>query len=95
LPSKWHTRFLEPIHLEDRYPPETADDQEMVRAISDEVRSLLAEALAGMLLRRKSIFYGSIFQTENGTEPQGVCGDKPSLKRKEFPNELVSSSRSR
>ncbi|HVS82120.1 MAG TPA: 1-acyl-sn-glycerol-3-phosphate acyltransferase [Pyrinomonadaceae bacterium] len=95
LPSKWHTRFLEPIHLEDRYPPETADDQEMVRAISEEVRGLLAEALVGMLRRRKSIFYGSIFQSENGTEPQRVYSDKPGFKRKEFPNELVGSSRPR
>jgi len=95
LPSKWHTMFLEPIHLEDRYPPETADDQEMVRAISDEVRGLLVEALAGMLRRRKSIFYGSIFQSENGTEPRGIPSDKPNFKTKEFPNELVGSSRPR
>ncbi len=67
----------------------------MIRAISEEVRGLLAEALAGMLRRRKSIFYGSIFPSENETEPRGIHSDKPSFKRKEFPNELVGSSRPR
>src|ERR1043166_2856911 len=26
LPSKWHTQFLAPVHVERRYPPEAADD---------------------------------------------------------------------
>ena len=61
LPSKWHTQFLEPIHIEERYPPEAADDPEMVRAISDEIRYEMEEAIARILRRRKSIFYGSVF----------------------------------
>jgi 1-acyl-sn-glycerol-3-phosphate acyltransferase/nucleoside-diphosphate-sugar epimerase len=64
LPAKWHTQFLEPIHVEQRYPPEAADDPATVRAISLEVRNSMAEAISGMLHRRKSIFYGSIFEGE-------------------------------
>jgi 1-acyl-sn-glycerol-3-phosphate acyltransferase/nucleoside-diphosphate-sugar epimerase len=62
LPAKWHTQFLEPIHIEQRYPPEAAGDPSMVRAISREVRKSMEEAIAEMLRRRKSIFYGSIFE---------------------------------
>jgi 1-acyl-sn-glycerol-3-phosphate acyltransferase len=62
LPSKWHTRFLEPMHVEQRYGPEVAADAEVVRAISAEVRSRMEEALQGMLRRRRSIFFGSIFE---------------------------------
>ncbi|MCP4661398.1 MAG: NAD(P)H-binding protein, partial [bacterium] len=62
LPSKWHTVFLEPIHVEEQYPPEAADDLATVRAISAEVRSRIEAAIAEMLERRKSIFWGSIFE---------------------------------
>lgn len=62
LPSKWHTQFLSPIQVEDRYPPEAADDPETVRAISREVRGRMEEAIQEMLRRRKSIFFGSIFE---------------------------------
>ncbi|HEV8579674.1 MAG TPA: 1-acyl-sn-glycerol-3-phosphate acyltransferase [Thermoanaerobaculia bacterium] len=62
LPSKWHTRFLEPIHLERRYGPEAADDPAAVRAISSMVRARMEEALHDLLRRRRSIFFGSIFE---------------------------------
>lgn len=64
LPSKWHTLFLEPLHVERRYPPEAAEDQETVRAISAQVRERMQDAIAGMLRRRKSVFYGSVFEEE-------------------------------
>jgi 1-acyl-sn-glycerol-3-phosphate acyltransferase len=64
LPSKWHTQFLEPLHIEDRYPPEAADDPEVVSAISQEVRSRMERAIAEMLHRRQSIFFGSIFKED-------------------------------
>jgi 1-acyl-sn-glycerol-3-phosphate acyltransferase/nucleoside-diphosphate-sugar epimerase len=64
LPSKWHTQFLEPLHIENRYPPEAADDPEVVRAISQEVRSRMEQAIDDMLRRRKSIFFGSIFEDD-------------------------------
>jgi hypothetical protein len=61
LPSKWHTRFLEPLPVQDLYPPEAAEDSGVVRAISAEVRRRMEEAIAGMLARRRSIFFGSVF----------------------------------
>lgn len=64
LPSKWHTQFLEPLHVEDRYPPEAADDAEVVSAISQEVRRRMEQAIGEMLRRRQSIFFGSIFEQE-------------------------------
>ena len=70
LPSKWHTQFLPPIHIENRYPPEAADDAATVRAISREVRSRLEETIAEMRASRKSIFFGSIFGEKPGYEEQ-------------------------
>jgi 1-acyl-sn-glycerol-3-phosphate acyltransferase len=64
LPSKWHTRFLEPLHVERRYPPEAAEDPAAVREISAEVRGRMEEALGKMLSRRRSIFFGSVFGDE-------------------------------
>jgi 1-acyl-sn-glycerol-3-phosphate acyltransferase/nucleoside-diphosphate-sugar epimerase len=64
LPAKWHTQFLAPLHVEERYPPEAADDPEVVNAISQEVRSRMEDAIKEMLRRRQSIFFGSIFEDE-------------------------------
>ena len=66
LPSKWHVQFLPPIHLEHRYGPEAADDPAVVRAISQEVRARMTEAMERMVQRRKHIFYGSVFEGEAG-----------------------------
>jgi 1-acyl-sn-glycerol-3-phosphate acyltransferase len=63
LPSKWHTRFLAPIHVEERYGPAAAEDPRVVREISREVRSRMEEAIAGMLSKRRSIFRGSVFES--------------------------------
>ncbi len=65
LPSKWHTRFLEPLHVEAEHPPEAASDREVVRSISLEVRRRMEAAIADMLKRRRRIFWGSIFEQEN------------------------------
>ena len=62
LPSKWHTRFLPAMHIEEQYPPEAADDPKLVHQISLEVRQRMQAAIDEMLLRRRSIFYGSIFE---------------------------------
>ncbi len=61
LPSKWHTRFLEPVHVEHRYEPEAAENPALVREISRDVKARMQEALDDMLRRRRSIFWGSIF----------------------------------
>ena len=67
LPSKWHVRFLPPLHVEDAYPPEAADDPAAVRQISREVRGMIQAALDEMLARRRWIFFGSIFNGRHGT----------------------------
>jgi 1-acyl-sn-glycerol-3-phosphate acyltransferase len=62
LPSKWHTQFLPVMHVEEQYPPEAADDPALVHRISLEVRQRMQAAIDEMLLRRRSIFRGSIFE---------------------------------
>ena len=61
LPSKWHTRFLPAMHVEEQYRPEAAEDPALVHRISLEVRQRMQAAIDDMLLRRRSIFYGTIF----------------------------------
>ena len=60
LPSKWHTQFLPPIRT-DSYSPEAAEDRKVVSEISREVRRKMQQAIDDMLSRRRSIFFGSIF----------------------------------
>lgn len=64
LPSKWHTRFLPPIHTEEQYPPEAAADASVVKAISLEVRTRMQASVDEMLRRRRHIFFGSVFKQE-------------------------------
>jgi len=64
LPSKWHTVFLPPIHVEDIYPPEAARDRSIVKAISADVKAQMQKAVDEILGRRRSIFWGSLFHTE-------------------------------
>jgi 1-acyl-sn-glycerol-3-phosphate acyltransferase len=66
LPSKWHTRFLEPMPVQETWGPEAADDPAVVREISREVRARMQAAIDDMLARRKSIFRGSIFGGADG-----------------------------
>jgi 1-acyl-sn-glycerol-3-phosphate acyltransferase len=61
LPSKWHTRFLPAMHIQNDYPPSAAADASVVRAISREVRNRMQNAIDEMLRRRRSIFFGSVF----------------------------------
>jgi 1-acyl-sn-glycerol-3-phosphate acyltransferase len=64
LPSKWHIRFLPPVHLEHQYGPEAAHDDSVVRKISGEVRSQMQQAIDELLRRRRSVFWGSVFGQE-------------------------------
>ncbi|MGD0568454.1 MAG: 1-acyl-sn-glycerol-3-phosphate acyltransferase [Candidatus Sulfotelmatobacter sp.] len=68
LPSKWHTRFLPPIHVERAYPPDAANDRSVVKAISREVQWKMQQAIDEMLSRRRSVFFGSLFESENARE---------------------------
>lgn len=61
LPSKWHTRILEPLPVHERHGPEAAQDPEVVGEISREVRRRMQAAIGEMLERRRSIFFGSVF----------------------------------
>lgn len=61
LPSKWHTAFLPPLHVEREYPPDAADDPRVVKHVSHQVRRQMQQAIAEMLARRRSIYRGSIF----------------------------------
>ena len=64
LPSKWHTQFLAPLHIEEEYPPEAERNTSVVKSISLEVRTRMQRAIDQMLVRRRSIFFRSIFQPE-------------------------------
>ncbi|HEX2163730.1 MAG TPA: lysophospholipid acyltransferase family protein, partial [Thermoanaerobaculia bacterium] len=71
LPSKWHTRYLEPLHVEEDYGPEAADDPRVVHRIGVEVRRRMAVAIGEMLVRRRSIWVGSVFDPPPGRRPGG------------------------
>lgn len=64
LPSKWHTLFLPPMHVEREYPPEAAKDPEVVSAISAEVQDRMLHALTEMRRRRPGVFWGRIFDKD-------------------------------
>ncbi len=77
LPSKWHTWFLEPLHVEADHGPEAADDPKVVRLLSNEVRRRMEAAIAEMLQRRRSIFRGSIFSRTDHRQPNiGVTKER-------------------
>jgi 1-acyl-sn-glycerol-3-phosphate acyltransferase/nucleoside-diphosphate-sugar epimerase len=71
LPSKWHIQFLPPIHVEQKYGPEAADNPAIVKEISLAVRMEMEKATAEMLSRRKSIFWGSVFPEPDDAEKPG------------------------
>jgi 1-acyl-sn-glycerol-3-phosphate acyltransferase len=72
LPSKWHTQFLAPIPT-DGYSPDAAEDGKIVSEISREVRRRMQKAIDDMLARRRSIFFGSIFdRTHDGSRSDPV-----------------------
>ncbi len=66
LPTKWHTRYLEPMPVHESYPPEAAEDAPTVRAISLEVEGRIRQAIEEMRQRRRWIFWGSIFKEQQG-----------------------------
>lgn len=55
LPSKWRIQFHPPVHVE-TYPPDAADDRNLVMAIADEVRETIQQGVYENLKRRRSIF---------------------------------------
>ena len=55
LPSKWRIQFHAPIHVE-KHPPEAADDQNLVMALSDEVRNTIQQGIYDNLKLRRGVF---------------------------------------
>jgi 1-acyl-sn-glycerol-3-phosphate acyltransferase len=55
LPSKWHIRFHAPIHVEE-HPPEAADDNNLVMALSDQVRDTIQQGIYDNLKLRRGVF---------------------------------------
>jgi len=55
LPSKWRIEFHAPIHVEDN-PPEAADDQNLVMALSDDVRNVIQQGIYDNLKLRRGVF---------------------------------------
>jgi 1-acyl-sn-glycerol-3-phosphate acyltransferase len=55
LPSKWRIQFHEPIHVE-TYPPDAADDRNLVMALADEVRETIQKGVYENLKKRRSVF---------------------------------------
>ena len=64
LPSKWHTVFLPPLHVEREHPADAADNPAIVRAIGDEVKRRMEATVENLVHRRRSIFFGSIFGSD-------------------------------
>ncbi len=55
LPSKWRIQFHPPVHVE-VHPPDAADDQNLVMALSDQVRETIQQGIYENLKLRRSVF---------------------------------------
>jgi 1-acyl-sn-glycerol-3-phosphate acyltransferase len=55
LPSKWRIHFHAPIHVEEN-PPGAADDNNLVMALSDQVRDTIQQGIYDNLKRRRGVF---------------------------------------
>jgi 1-acyl-sn-glycerol-3-phosphate acyltransferase len=56
LPSKWHIRFLPPVDC-----TALPDNEATAKQISHSIREQMQRAIDEMLRRRRSIFFGSVF----------------------------------
>jgi len=63
LPSKWHLQVLPALHVHQDHPAEAASDRSIVTAISLQVRTQMQQALDQIVSRRRSIFWGSVFDS--------------------------------
>ena len=55
LPSKWRIQFHPPVHAEE-YPPEAADDQNLVMSLADRVRDTIQQGVYDNLKLRRGVF---------------------------------------
>ena len=74
LPSKWHTRFLAPVPVAGRYPPEAADDPAVVAELGAEIEARMQQGIDEMLARRRSIWRGSVFGERAAEQPAATAG---------------------
>lgn len=77
LPSKWHALVLEPLPVHQQYGPEAAKDNRLVRAISDQVKARMADALEDIRARRPNIFFGSVFEQPDWAPPSSDLRQEP------------------
>ena len=61
LPTKWAIRLLDPIPT-DQYTPAAANERTVVRDLNNQVRNALQSTIDELRSRRKSVFYGSVFE---------------------------------
>lgn len=55
LPSKWRIQFHPPVHVE-KHPREAAEDQNLVMALSDQVRDTIQQGVYDNLKLRRGVF---------------------------------------
>jgi 1-acyl-sn-glycerol-3-phosphate acyltransferase len=55
LPSKWRIQFHPAVHVEEN-PPDSADDQNLVMALSDQVRDTIQQGVYDNLKLRRGVF---------------------------------------
>jgi 1-acyl-sn-glycerol-3-phosphate acyltransferase len=55
LPSRWRIQFHAPIHVEE-HPPDAADDQNLVLALSGQVRDVIQQGIYDNLKLRRGVF---------------------------------------
>jgi len=72
LPTKWHLQVLPPMRVHELYSPDAADDVRVVGRIGNEVRDRMQQVLNAMRRRRRSVFFGSIFDRDVSTDPEGI-----------------------
>ena len=65
IPSKWHVRVLDPVHLQGLRPAD-ADNVKLVRDFSRYIQNIVQRNIDDMLPKRKSIFWGKVL---NGAAP--------------------------
>ena len=67
--------MLPPIPVQEAYSPEAADDARVVSRIGNEVRDRMQQVLDAMRRRRRSFFFGSIFDGGDVVaDPAGLTG---------------------
>jgi len=69
LPSKWHVRMLEPIETTGLGPADAENDR-IVRELSDHVQDVLQRNIDEMVHRRKHVFWGRLFDGNPQNAPK-------------------------